>query len=667
MERRPSPRPCAAAWARCLRTDGGEAEVAVEAVVDDDPGRLRAGARPRRHRGRDGPRRHALARLGDHRARHRPARGTSDHAARRGPGAARRPRRRVRGAERHRQDHADPHAWHAVLATSPTRRCSWGSTAPSLRTPSRFPSSWQGVRGKEQVSPDADSLLPVPPVPLRLASVVLLNRVPDVGPQPVVEDVELLAGIAELAAQVSYLPRVPNPLQSLARLLEDTGGLTRVTYSEADTLVDVVPLLAGARGDDRARRRSDDDGGRRAVSRRPRAGAGGVRGDVALARELGDRHGCAPGGCRAWGARRAPCWRSLDRLPIGRSVEFQTDLLVRQLADVGVVKVTSVHERFKRASPYTERGERSEGHVMAENSSGVGVSRRRIIQGAAWATPAVLIATAAPSAAASPPKLGGLALVGVSAAMNATSLFVHARLAYVGDGAPSPDFPVSAVRLEITVPTIPGWRRHANGVRNGLELLDVVHLGTPTPSSRSCGAVRISRPSASPTTELVATIPKAASVVALSVTLTGRGTSNAVAVPPVTQTVTAGLPGNSAGKQRRHHLQRELQQRHRQRSGVSHVRRAAVWGSLLAGRLADLVDSGSHSDFQHKSDGRRLPAVRGRYRSGLERGWRAREFRWQLDLHLRVLRHVEHVPPPTPRVLRSPSRRLAHRSLAPLR
>lgn len=103
----------------------------------------------------------------------------------------------------------------------------------------------EGTTGKEQVSPDAESLLPLPPVPLRLAGIVLLNRVPDFGSEPLVEQVPLLEGIAELAAQLSYLPLVPSPLQTLARVIEGAGGLQRVTYAEAESLAELVPRLAG--------------------------------------------------------------------------------------------------------------------------------------------------------------------------------------------------------------------------------------------------------------------------------------------------------------------------------------------------------------------------------------------------------------------------------------
>lgn len=100
-----------------------------------------------------------------------------------------------------------------------------------------------GHRLKRQISPDAEGLLPAP-ANLRLGRIVLLNRQPDAG-VPLVEDVPLLTGIAELSAQVSYLPRLAEPLRSVAKAIESTGGLVRVTYAEASDLVDLVPALAG--------------------------------------------------------------------------------------------------------------------------------------------------------------------------------------------------------------------------------------------------------------------------------------------------------------------------------------------------------------------------------------------------------------------------------------
>lgn len=99
-----------------------------------------------------------------------------------------------------------------------------------------------GHRLKRQLSPDKEGLVEAP-VNLRLARIVLLTRKAD-AVVPVIEDVPLLPGIAELATQISYLPRLEEPLRSMARMIEGTGGLARVIYAEASDLIDLVPVLA---------------------------------------------------------------------------------------------------------------------------------------------------------------------------------------------------------------------------------------------------------------------------------------------------------------------------------------------------------------------------------------------------------------------------------------
>ncbi len=48
--------------------------------------------------------------------------------------------------------------------------------------------------------------------------------------EPVINDVQLLDGVMRLAPELSYLPQLHQPLQSLARLIEACGGVQRVTY-----------------------------------------------------------------------------------------------------------------------------------------------------------------------------------------------------------------------------------------------------------------------------------------------------------------------------------------------------------------------------------------------------------------------------------------------------
>src|SRR5690242_20179009 len=79
-----------------------------------------------------------------------------------------------------------------------------------------------------------------------------------------------------------------------------------------------------------------------------------------------------------------------------------------------------------------------------------GLSRRRVLQGVAWATPAVIVATAAPSAAASAVELGAIAFSSTSAYMTASTLTVTGRFVFVGSSAA---LPVTNVVATIVVPT----------------------------------------------------------------------------------------------------------------------------------------------------------------------------------------------------------------------
>ncbi|WP_062296272.1 hypothetical protein [Demequina maris] len=165
------------------------------------------------------------------------------------------------------------------------------------------------------------------------------------------------------------------------------------------------------------------------------------------------------------------------------------------------------------------------------------VSRRRIVQGAAWATPAILVATAAPALAASPAVTGGLVLAGVSANQNETVFTVKATAAYVGDGAPHADYPVSQVKMRIAVPA--------------------ARLGTGTPTTPTAGWTYVSTETVgttkvvvyawsgdvtatATTAPLVASIPKTTDRTATSLTVEARGTSNASSVQSLSVTAPVG-------------------------------------------------------------------------------------------------------------------------------
>lgn len=99
---------------------------------------------------------------------------------------------------------------------------------------------------KRQLAPSELSLQPLPDVPLRLAAIVLLDRRPDAGDEAVVEPVDLGDALTEIVAQTSYLPSLPEPLRTVAGHVAAVGGVRRVIYREAESLVPLIPVIADA-------------------------------------------------------------------------------------------------------------------------------------------------------------------------------------------------------------------------------------------------------------------------------------------------------------------------------------------------------------------------------------------------------------------------------------
>lgn len=101
----------------------------------------------------------------------------------------------------------------------------------------------EGVsHSKVQRSPRELGLRPLEDVPLRLAALVLLER-DAVARVPRVEQVDLAEGLVGLAEQASYLGRLPYPLATLLSHIAAAGGVHRLVYREAETLVPVVTQL----------------------------------------------------------------------------------------------------------------------------------------------------------------------------------------------------------------------------------------------------------------------------------------------------------------------------------------------------------------------------------------------------------------------------------------
>jgi hypothetical protein len=97
-------------------------------------------------------------------------------------------------------------------------------------------------RSKRQLSPDDLDLLPARQDP-RLARLLVLRRgVPN--PRGLVP-LDTVDGVLELVEQSSSLADLPDPLTTLVRLVEATGGVWALEYDEIDKHLDeVVELLA---------------------------------------------------------------------------------------------------------------------------------------------------------------------------------------------------------------------------------------------------------------------------------------------------------------------------------------------------------------------------------------------------------------------------------------
>lgn len=97
---------------------------------------------------------------------------------------------------------------------------------------------------KAQRAPSDLALRPLPDAPLRLAALVLLDRRLDAPDSPVIESVDLGVGLTELVEQTSFLPSMAEPLRTVASHAASVGGIRRVVYREAESLVPVIPVLA---------------------------------------------------------------------------------------------------------------------------------------------------------------------------------------------------------------------------------------------------------------------------------------------------------------------------------------------------------------------------------------------------------------------------------------
>lgn len=113
---------------------------------------------------------------------------------------------------------------------------------------------------KQELSPDELGLLPAPAEPT-VVRLCLLDRDDRHAGAPEIVPLDLLDAITELTPQTSSLYVLPEGLRTLARLIETTGPVLRLRYTEADDLLPTIDaLLAG--DDPQALLASPDTGGK---------------------------------------------------------------------------------------------------------------------------------------------------------------------------------------------------------------------------------------------------------------------------------------------------------------------------------------------------------------------------------------------------------------------
>lgn len=103
----------------------------------------------------------------------------------------------------------------------------------------------EGEQFKQQIAPSDLGLLPLPPAPLQLVGITLLERDPDTD-APGIFSVDLIDAICEMTPQISYLPELPSPLQYVAGIIDRIGGVTRLIYRDATELPAVVADMFAA-------------------------------------------------------------------------------------------------------------------------------------------------------------------------------------------------------------------------------------------------------------------------------------------------------------------------------------------------------------------------------------------------------------------------------------
>lgn len=97
---------------------------------------------------------------------------------------------------------------------------------------------------KRELGPDELGLRESP-AQLRIGGLALLERRHGLV-EPSIERLGLLEGIVAAVSEMSALPRVPTALVRVAELVEQSGGIHRIVYGDAEQLADHVRLVLAA-------------------------------------------------------------------------------------------------------------------------------------------------------------------------------------------------------------------------------------------------------------------------------------------------------------------------------------------------------------------------------------------------------------------------------------
>jgi len=170
----------------------------------------------------------------------------------------------------------------------------------------------------------------------------------------------------------------------------------------------------------------------------------------------------------------------------------------------------------------------------------VTIDRRRVLQGAAWATPTLLLATAVPAAAASAPVLGAPVLNGpvlgtpvlssVTAYQDTNNLYGTALVTYMGDGSGPADYPITGVSLRIAVPIARVPAGTSVGTRTGTNWSTAVRTSDAN-FVYFTYTYSVALSEANPTTTLLSVVlPKTTDRTAFSITKRVNGSSNGLPV-----------------------------------------------------------------------------------------------------------------------------------------